>query len=75
MLCLGVTTSRTNPPCERLHIKPASERITTPARHAARTPTNCLVEIEQAAPKQVANCPSQEQDVVGIELAFATLAL
>ena len=54
---------------------PASDRIKTPAWLAARTPANCLIEIEQAAPKQVANCPSQEQDVVGIELSSATLAL
>ena len=54
---------------------PGSDRITTPAWLAALTPANCLIEIEQAAPKQVANCPSQEQDVVGIELASATLAL
>jgi len=54
---------------------PASDRITAPTGHAAHTPANCHIEIEQAAPKQVANCPSQEQDVAGIELAFATLAL
>ena len=54
---------------------PASDRITTPAGYAARTPANCLIEIEQAAPKQVANCTYQEQDVVGFELASATLAL
>ena len=75
MLYRGLTTSRTNPPCECLHIKPASDRITTPAGHAARTPTNCLIEIELPVLELVADCPSQEQNVVGIELALGTLAL
>ena len=75
MLYRGFTTSRTNPPCARLYIMPASDRITTLAGNAARTPANRLIEIEQPVLEQVADCPSQEQNVVGIELALGTLAL